>query len=102
MGASLGDGLISAGVGIGVNLDSANDCERTAVRLRASAEDKRDNARRKRQLKNELESKRSTKSTLLRNYHMEIGIRSSFLSLYQYYESCIFKWNIIIEINKNI
>ena len=74
MGASLVAGLASAGVGMAVNLNSAIDCERTAVRLRASAKDKRENARRRRQFKEELELNKSNKEHQLMDYKKEIGI----------------------------
>jgi hypothetical protein len=74
VGASLGAGLVSAGVGMAVNFDDANDCERNAASLKVSARDKKELAKRKRTLKAEYESKKYTKTTELRNGKAKIGM----------------------------
>ncbi|XP_045189786.2 uncharacterized protein LOC123547074 [Mercenaria mercenaria] len=66
-GASLVPALASAGIGVAVNLDNANDCDRTAAKLRVSAEDKKAKARRQREMKQEFESKKIAKTNELKS-----------------------------------
>ncbi|XP_060565011.1 uncharacterized protein LOC132724207 [Ruditapes philippinarum] len=72
LGASLGAGLVSAGVGIAGNFNDAKDCVCKAASLRVSAQDKKELAKRKGTLKAEYESKKCTKTTELRNCKTKI------------------------------
>ncbi|XP_045189783.2 uncharacterized protein LOC123547071 isoform X2 [Mercenaria mercenaria] len=66
-GLSVFPSLASAGIGMKINFDSADDCDCTARSLRISAEDKRTKADRQRKLMKEYESKRDAKYSEIRD-----------------------------------
>jgi hypothetical protein len=98
VGASLGAGLVSAGVGMAVNFDDANDCERTAASLKVSARDKKELAQRKRTLKTEYESKKCTKTIELRNCKTKIGM-FSYLSHEHKFSALYFVLNLMAHMS---